>query len=339
MKYTLTLLSLFFFINCFSQQQTVYFDYAKWDLSSETTNTLNSILKDHPDTIHVVGHCDNRGTNKLNTPLSEMRANSVKQYLLSKDNTLIITTEGKSFNIPKSNNSTDKGRANNRRAEIFYKLPTQKTQVKKTETSNLPKVNSYKCQVIDQKGAFIDKGIITLYSPNNKVIGSKSFKNGKFKINDSIPFSSININGERYFSQLIKLNRIEQHCLVRLQEIKKKSYFTFHNLGFVPNETTLLDSSYPELDGLVNTLISHPRLKIHIEGHTSGVNTTKDPSWHDQISTGRANSVYTYLIEKGINKDRLQFSGFGCSKMVFPQAINKRQAQANRRVEIRVTDY
>ena len=69
--------------------------------------------------IGVYGHTDNVGNDAINTPLSEQRADAVRVYLLKKglkDNRM----EAKGFGStkPVADNSTEAGRAKNRRVEI-----------------------------------------------------------------------------------------------------------------------------------------------------------------------------------------------------------------------------
>jgi peptidoglycan-associated lipoprotein len=65
----------------------VFFDYDRFDVTSEGQNTLNmqaEWLKKYPN-VHVTveGHCDERGTREYNLALGEKRANSVKNYLIA----------------------------------------------------------------------------------------------------------------------------------------------------------------------------------------------------------------------------------------------------------------
>ena len=341
MIYRLTLLLILISNICFAQEQNIYFEFDSYTLSEKSKSDIDIILALDLDSIIIIGHCDSTGSLEYNQTLSNQRANATYKYINSKKPELKISEkDGKSFLVPLKTNSSETNKALNRRVELVYY-----TTINKNIPTNIIKevpqkpIHSFKCQMIDTKNQFIPKGTITLYNNNNEIVGTKTFTNGKALFNDSLDFDRVRIDGELYFSQLITYNTAKEYCMVRLQKIKKNSYFTFKNLGFIPNEPNLLPSSFPELDGLLKTLQENPRLKIHIEGHTNGVNTKKEPSWHKEISTGRANSVYTYLVENGIDEKRLSFEGFGCSKMVFPYAANRAQAQENRRVEIKVTDF
>lgn len=69
--------------------------------------------------VEVAGHTDSKGTDAYNQQLSERRADSVGDYLMSKGlmrDRFIITGAGESR--PVASNDTDAGRAQNRRVEI-----------------------------------------------------------------------------------------------------------------------------------------------------------------------------------------------------------------------------
>ncbi len=346
-KHTLTLFLFYLFLTpIFAQQQVVYFDYNSYELTKSAKSSLEKVSQLPLDSIKIVGHCDNRGDEALNIELSKNRTQAVADYLLKQSphlNTLLVW---KSFNQPKATNETEKGMQLNRRVELFYteKNPTPFESKKEVPVKTVVKqpakpINKYKCQVVGHKGEFIESGIYQVYDQDNKLVTESTFENGRFNVLDSGQVTQVRVDSKNYFSQIINERQVKGYCIVQLQEIKKNSYFTFQNLGFVPNDSTILYSSYPELEGLLKTMKENPKLNIHIEGHTNGVNTTQSPEWHELISRGRANSVYNYLLINGVDEDRLSYEGYGCKKMVFPNAINQLEAQKNRRVEIKVVSF
>lgn len=72
-------------------------------------------------------------------------------------------------------------------------------------------------------------------------------------------------------------------------------------------------SSYPIIDELVDMLMTWPRLKIEIQGHTDNVGT---PEYNQDLSERRAKAVYDLIIDKGVNEKRLRYRGFGYSRPV-----------------------
>jgi len=70
--------------------------------------------------IEVVGHTDDGGDDDYNLNLSLSRAESVRDYLISKGlNPNQIGTVGMGENSPIASNNTEEGRAQNRRVEVF----------------------------------------------------------------------------------------------------------------------------------------------------------------------------------------------------------------------------
>jgi outer membrane protein OmpA-like peptidoglycan-associated protein len=84
-------------------------------------------LKNQADHKMIVeGHTDSQGTESSNIELSQRRAQSVRDYLVSRGvPSDIITSTGLGQSRPVSDNSTPTGRANNRRVEIIVQ-PVEK---------------------------------------------------------------------------------------------------------------------------------------------------------------------------------------------------------------------
>lgn len=84
-------------------------------------------LKANTDTlVRVVGHTDSKGSDSVNNPLSQERANTVRDFLADRGvATGRVTTVGRGEREPLSSNETAEGRAKNRRVEIFMREPGQ----------------------------------------------------------------------------------------------------------------------------------------------------------------------------------------------------------------------
>lgn len=80
----------------------------------------NAILKSNPDsTIVVEGHTDSAGKAAHNDELSQRRANSVREYLISRGlASEKVRSVGVGSGRPIADNKSAEGRANNRRVEI-----------------------------------------------------------------------------------------------------------------------------------------------------------------------------------------------------------------------------
>jgi outer membrane protein OmpA-like peptidoglycan-associated protein len=101
----------------------VFFDFDKWDLRPESFVELDRVVKlmnDNPTLeIEMSAHTDSKGTDEYNITLSENRAKSVMNYILSKgiaENR--ITSHGYGETQPVATNETDEGRQLNRRVQF-----------------------------------------------------------------------------------------------------------------------------------------------------------------------------------------------------------------------------
>ena len=70
--------------------------------------------------VRIVGHTDNTGSDAINNPLSVNRAQSARDYLVGRGvNVNRIAIDGRGSREPIADNSTEAGRARNRRIDIF----------------------------------------------------------------------------------------------------------------------------------------------------------------------------------------------------------------------------
>ena len=102
-----------------------------------------------------------------------------------------------------------------------------------------------------------------------------------------------------------------------------EAYFDFDKIIIKP-------AGFEFLDKVVGLLKSRPRLFVQIQGHTDSIGTK---AYNDTLSLARAEAVKNYLIDKGIDKNRLSTEGFGFSKPVKSNKTDKGRA-LNRRVEL-----
>lgn len=79
----------------------------------------NYLVKNPQVFIEIGGHTDNTGSEEQNKILSEKRANTVADYLITKGVELNrVTYKGYGSTKPIANNSTDEGKKQNRRVEF-----------------------------------------------------------------------------------------------------------------------------------------------------------------------------------------------------------------------------
>ncbi len=102
----------------------VLFDTGSYTLrqtAREKLARIAGILLNYPGLmLQAEGHTDNVGSEEYNQKLSEQRANSVRDYLVSQGIPMTsITAVGKGFSMPVASNDTPQGRQMNRRVELI----------------------------------------------------------------------------------------------------------------------------------------------------------------------------------------------------------------------------
>ncbi|MBF0230258.1 MAG: OmpA family protein [Desulfamplus sp.] len=102
------------------------------------------------------------------------------------------------------------------------------------------------------------------------------------------------------------------------------------DLLFDFNKSDIKPAGYADLDDVVAILNKNPNMKVVLQGHTDSKGTD---AYNQALSMRRSQSVKTYLVNKGINADRLKCEGFGES---MPAASNDTEfgRSLNRRVQL-----
>ena len=113
----------------------------------------------------------------------------------------------------------------------------------------------------------------------------------------------------------------------RIVELK----YVFFETG--SDQLTLL--SRFELDNVVDAMVERPNLVVELGGHTDN---TGSEETNLTVSQNRAESVKTYLVENGIEADRVNTRGYGQSAPVDTNDTEEGRAK-NRRTELKIIRY
>ena len=118
----------------------ILFETNKYDLCTAAKNALakfSTVLTKYPDIdIAIYGHTDVTGNDGINVPLSVNRANSVRNYLESCGipSNRFRAVEGRGSSDPVASNTTQEGRSQNRRVEIYMYASENMIKAAQTET-------------------------------------------------------------------------------------------------------------------------------------------------------------------------------------------------------------
>ncbi|MFN8625757.1 MAG: OmpA family protein [Candidatus Binatia bacterium] len=112
-----------------------------------------------------------------------------------------------------------------------------------------------------------------------------------------------------------------------------KKKIVLRSVHFDFDKATLKADAKPILDEAVQVLKREGGVDIVVEGHTDSVGTD---AYNLSLSRRRAETVRTYLVDRGIARSRITAEGLGESKPVASNETADGRAQ-NRRVELHVT--
>ena len=116
------------------------------------------------------------------------------------------------------------------------------------------------------------------------------------------------------------------------KDMKTGQKIPINKLYFGANQRTIGQNSYDALDEIFEFLKYNEDVAIEIGGHTNG---NCDDEFCDELSEIRAKAVADYLVQKGIEQDRLKYKGYGKRD---PISSNKTAVgrKKNQRVEIKI---
>ena len=124
-------------------------------------------------------------------------------------------------------------------------------------------------------------------------------------------------------------------AVLDISKAKVNQTIALKNIFFVGGQPIILESSFPELNNLVKTLIDNKTLKIQIEGHICCAGPVEGVD-DNNLSLFRAKAVYDYLVSKGIDARRLSYVGLGNRNPVSREENTEDERELNRRVEMRI---
>ena len=110
--------------------------------------------------------------------------------------------------------------------------------------------------------------------------------------------------------------------------------FQVGKILFEFNSGVIKEESFPELDSVVRKLQSNPAVHLLIEGHTSSEGSAR---YNRRLSGVRAASVRKYLVEHGVEANRLASKGVGEAQLLIAPDDTEEARETNRRVEFTIT--
>lgn len=168
---------------------------------------------------------------------------------------------------------------------------------------------------------------------------------GNFSNNEEtekLKLTDKNFDMSYYYIDNVKINLIEPKSKTNTTDKKGEAkglkielgkVHRFENVVFDFNSSELNEESKKEIDLVYNFLIKEPDTKIKITGHTDNLGSDE---FNIRLSESRIKSVVNYLLDKGLNKNRVSFKGYGAKKSISSNDTEEGRRK-NRRVEFKIT--
>lgn len=113
--------------------------------------------------------------------------------------------------------------------------------------------------------------------------------------------------------------------------VKSTAEISLNNVFFNFDSYQLLPKSKSELDRMVEVMNEND-IEVDIIGHTDNIGTD---AYNKELSERRAESVVNYLVENGIERNRLNYKGMGETEPAVPNTSAENRAK-NRRVNFKI---
>lgn len=203
--------------------------------------------------------------------------------------------------------------------------------LKKPTTVSLPgtKVSLYEngIKIIDNVSTNPDGSYLFNLKPETDY--ALIAKKQKFQ-SDSILLSTKGLKKSQIFTVDLSLDSLfEIDKIINLANI----YYDFDKDNIRPDAANVLD-------GLVQTMLDNPTLKIELRSHTD---SRANDRYNLKLSQRRATSAVNYIVGRGINSKRITAKGYG-EKILVNKCKNNvectdEEHQANRRTDFRILKF
>ena len=195
-----------------------------------------------------------------------------------------------------------------------------------------------------------------IFSPY-KVNGSRKFSGLEFKFTFGIPIATF--GKQRRSPKAVLVEEVEEEApvvtnanervtnafagtncytlddiidmMARGESVEGKTICAVDDINFDFNSSDIREESYGYLDKLASTLV-RMNAYVEVKGHTDNVGTDEV---NMRISRQRAKAVLDYLVEQGVNPNKISYSFYGSSRpLVSNETLEGRRI--NRRVEVEI---
>lgn len=124
----------------------------------------------------------------------------------------------------------------------------------------------------------------------------------------------------------------EDGCPDDLPEEVKKYTGVVEGIYFATGKSKIRPRSFPKLDAAIKVLAEYTDLRVEVSGHTDSRGRRAK---NVELSQARADAVKQYMVEKGIDADRIETRGAGPDEPVGDNETDQGRSE-NRRIEFKL---
>jgi outer membrane protein OmpA-like peptidoglycan-associated protein len=137
------------------------------------------------------------------------------------------------------------------------------------------------------------------------------------------------------FDYKLSKTRSVENEIIYLDKIEEGKKVNLKTIQFYGERADFLPTAEGALSALLSFMQTNSTIKVEIEGHVNGPDQSNTSAFK-KLSFARALAVKKYLVENGIEGDRIQYVGYGNSQMLYPYPKKEEEHSANRRVEVKI---
>ncbi|MDN5203196.1 OmpA family protein [Fulvivirgaceae bacterium BMA10] len=124
---------------------------------------------------------------------------------------------------------------------------------------------------------------------------------------------------------------IEQNLF--LVPVETGAVIRLNNIFFDFDKSTLKEESFPELNRIADLLKDKATMEVELAGHTDNIGSK---AYNQRLSERRAKAVFDYLVNQGVNENRLTTIGYGKDRPIASNDDEEDGRELNRRVEFKI---
>ena len=126
-----------------------------------------------------------------------------------------------------------------------------------------------------------------------------------------------------------------EHLVYVPESIPVGFSIVLHNVKFDAGKSTFFNPKENiDLKNLILALEMHPDIKVEIGGYTDNSGSLQA---NKDISRNRAKFIHDFLLQQGVEKERISFKGYGPQKPLYSNRYAATR-EGNRRIEVKITD-